>query len=78
VGEPQEQELVHALYLDLGEIALSIEVPFVFDYSDSHRLCVHQFFFKAQSYIGQAAATVLMSTVLQKRTNAGGLSALGQ
>jgi hypothetical protein len=28
-------------------IALSIEVPFVFDALDSHPLCVHEDFFKA-------------------------------
>jgi hypothetical protein len=33
----------------LDWIALSTEVPFIFDHQDSHPLCVHGAFFKAQS-----------------------------
>jgi hypothetical protein len=37
----------------LSAIALSIEVPFIFDRLDSRALCVHETFFGAQSK-GQA------------------------
>src|ERR1035437_3612484 len=33
----------------IGAIALSIEVPLIFDRPDPHALCVHEVFFKAQS-----------------------------
>ena len=38
-------------FASAGTIALSIEVPFVFDRQDPHPLCVRKVFFKAQSYI---------------------------
>jgi hypothetical protein len=48
-GTHREATMAHRF---LDAIALSIEVPFIFDCPDSHPLCPHEAFFKAQSYIG--------------------------
>src|SRR5450759_3523756 len=40
---------MHGDFASVGTIALSTEVPFIFDRQDPRPLCVHQVYFNAQS-----------------------------
>jgi hypothetical protein len=49
---------MHGDVASVGLIALSIEVPFIFDRQDPHAFCVREVFFKTQ-LVGYTAVIVL-------------------
>jgi hypothetical protein len=62
---------MHGDFASVGTIALSIEVPFIFDRPDPHALCVHEFFSGRKHALGLAWVNTQNTPVAGARLSRG-------